>query len=42
MIKDYRHRIRRKGIEPIVIQRTDKKSGDWVLRSWVKPVERVQ
>lgn len=37
----YSDRLARKGIRPIVIERTDKRAGDVVLQSWAAPVVRV-
>lgn len=39
---DYRDYLRPKGVQPVVIERTEKKCGHLVLSSWAKPVETVQ
>lgn len=38
---DYRDYLRAKGIQPLVIERTVKKTGDWVLISSCLPAIRV-
>lgn len=37
MMQSYRDALARKGIEPLVIERTDKRPGDLVLSSWTRP-----
>ncbi len=41
-VRDYRDVLREKGINPVVIQRTEKKPGQIVLRSWCQPVRVVE
>lgn len=38
----YRDRLDRKGLHPVVIERTSKFVDDLILHSWAKPVERVR
>jgi len=37
----YKDFLARKGIEPLHIERTTKRGGDIILRSWSKPAETV-
>jgi hypothetical protein len=39
---DYRDYLRGKGLKPIVIERTPKKSGDWVIVSGCLPAYLVR
>ncbi len=38
----YRDHLARKGIQPLVIERTQKQPGDKVLQSWSRPVQEVK
>ena len=40
--RDYRDRLRAKGLPPVRIERTVYRPGDKVLTSWAKPVEVVK
>lgn len=41
-MKSYRDYLALKGLMPIVIERTAKQAGDWVMVSSCKPLEIVQ
>lgn len=40
--RDYRDPLRRRGLNPLRIERTVYRPGDKVLTSWAKPVEVVK
>lgn len=40
-MKSYRDYLKKRQIDPVVIQRTKKRKGDKVLVSWAKPVLEV-